>query len=140
MTQNFWGGLSSSKYTILNHFWIGQLKPPRLTQCVPNNRDIHQVSIDEAEQDMWLCHLSDNQAVKTLGANIYETFCQQSSKTSSSNNDIDNQNETWSSWMFSTAEQLLGIQKQIQCQAQRMIGCILSCNALERTLPDSTYT
>ena len=31
--QNFWGGLSSSKYTILNHFWLGQLKPPRLTQC-----------------------------------------------------------------------------------------------------------
>jgi len=31
--RNYYGGLSSSKYTILNHFWLGQLKPPRLTQC-----------------------------------------------------------------------------------------------------------
>ena len=30
----FWGGLSSSQYTILSHFWLGQLKPPMLTQCL----------------------------------------------------------------------------------------------------------
>lgn len=34
MTPKLLGGLSSSKYTILNHFWLGQLKPPRLTQCL----------------------------------------------------------------------------------------------------------
>ena len=32
MTPKLLGGLSTSKYTILNHFWLGQLKLPRLTQ------------------------------------------------------------------------------------------------------------
>ena len=52
--QNFCGGLSSSKHTILNHFWLGQLKPPRLTQCNPNRYTIDDSNWLTTPYNKWL--------------------------------------------------------------------------------------
>ena len=39
-----------------------------------NKNPIFQAEIDEDEEDVWLSHLSINPNVKTLGANVFESF------------------------------------------------------------------
>merc|ERR1719187_1231983 len=37
-----------------------------------------QIHVSSEEEDAWLVHLQDNPAIKLLGANVYEAFCEPS--------------------------------------------------------------
>jgi len=50
----------------------------------------------EDEGDAWLIHLQDNPAIKLLGANVYEAFCQ-------AGYDKENQNVGWGEYLYKTA-------------------------------------
>ena len=40
---------------------------------------IFQIRVPSEEEDSWLVHLQDNPAIKLLGANVYEAFCESAS-------------------------------------------------------------
>jgi len=58
-----------------------------------------QVIFNDADGDIWLTHLLQNSSLKTLGANIYETF-------SFTSKDGDKDDKSWSDWLNSTVNSL----------------------------------
>ena len=56
--------------------------------------------IDEDEEDVWLSHLSINPLVKTLGANVYESF-------SAATPAPVHQSQGWGEWLMGAAETVL---------------------------------
>ena len=58
-----------------------------------------QVKLEDDEDDQWLGHLSQSPSLKTLGANVYESF--------SSRNKVEREDNSWSSWFNSTVDKIL---------------------------------
>lgn len=56
-----------------------------------------QIRVPSDEEDAWLIHLQENPAIKLLGANVYEAFCESASGAS--------QNKTggWGEYLYKTA-------------------------------------
>ena len=65
-----------------------------------NKNPIFQTEIDEDEEDVWLSHLSISPNVKTLGANVFESFSAVSPAT-------DPQTQGWGEWLSGAAESLM---------------------------------
>ena len=57
------------------------------------------MDVSEDEEDVWLSHLSSNPFVKTLGANVYETFSQPPAAAADS--------QGWSDWLASGATSVM---------------------------------
>ena len=60
-----------------------------------------QVDVSEDEEDVWLSHLSSNPFVKTLGANVYETFSQPPPAPAAADS------QGWSDWLASGATSVM---------------------------------
>ena len=65
-----------------------------------NKNPIFQAEIDEDEEDVWLSHLSINPNVKTLGANVFESFSALSPAPGT-------QTQGWGEWLSGAAESLM---------------------------------
>ena len=65
-----------------------------------NKNPIFQTEIDENEEDVWLSHLSINPNVKTLGANVFESFSAVSPAPGA-------QTQGWGEWLSGAAESLM---------------------------------
>ena len=63
-----------------------------------------QVDVSEDEEDVWLSHLSSNPFVKTLGANVYETFSQPPSAPAAA---AAADSQGWSDWLASGATSVM---------------------------------
>ena len=61
-----------------------------------------QVDVSEDEEDVWLSHLSSNPFVKTLGANVYETFSQPPPAPAAAA-----ESQGWSDWLASGATSVM---------------------------------
>eukprot|EP00092_Neocalanus_flemingeri_P017610 GFUD01019052.1.p1 GENE.GFUD01019052.1~~GFUD01019052.1.p1 ORF type:complete len:405 (+),score=96.76 GFUD01019052.1:382-1596(+) len=55
-----------------------------------------QIRVPSDEEDAWLIHLQDNPAIKLLGANVYEAFCQNGGTSQS-------KTEGWGEYLYKTA-------------------------------------
>jgi len=55
-----------------------------------------QIRVPLEEEDAWLIHLQDNPAIKLLGANVYEAFCQAGGTSH-------NQAEGWGDYLYRAA-------------------------------------
>ena len=71
-----------------------------LNQRKINKNPIFQTEIDEDEEDVWLSHLSINPNVKTLGANVFESFSAMSPEPGP-------RTQGWGEWISGAAESLM---------------------------------
>jgi len=67
-----------------------------VAKLIPIMSGLVEISADD--QDLWLLHLQENSSIKMLGANVYESFCQEHE-----NNDEDN---SWFTYLSSSLSNL----------------------------------
>ena len=65
------------------------------------------MDVSEDEEDVWLSHLSSNPFVKTLGANVYETFSQPPPAPVAADS------QGWSDWLASGATSVMAAINEI---------------------------
>ena len=65
------------------------------------------MDVSEDEEDVWLSHLSSNPFVKTLGANVYETFSQPPPAPAAADS------QGWSDWLASGATSVMAAINEI---------------------------